>query len=63
MIEEGCDCFVDVHGDELIPYNFISGTEGVANWGPRLQGLQGLFSASYARANSDMQVVQGGGGG
>jgi murein tripeptide amidase MpaA len=56
MDTEGCDFFVDVHGDETLPYNFISGMEGVPNWGPRLQALQGAFTASYARANSDMQV-------
>ena len=56
MDREGCDCFVDVHGDETLPYNFISGMEGVKNWGPRLQGLQGIFTNAFARANSDMQI-------
>lgn len=45
-------------GDETLPYNFISGMEGVPKWGPRLEGLQGAFTASYARANSDMQVLK-----
>ena len=36
----GCDVFVDVHGDETLPYNFISGMEGLPNWGPRLQVLR-----------------------
>ena len=52
----GCDAFIDVHGDETLPYNFISGMEGVSNWGPRLQALQGMFTAAYVRANSDMQA-------
>mmetsp|Transcript_17507 Transcript_17507/g.35119 ORF Transcript_17507/g.35119 Transcript_17507/m.35119 type:complete len:155 (+) Transcript_17507:1-465(+) len=56
MEEEGCDLFVDVHGDETLPYNFIAGMEGVPNWGPRLKGLQGMFTNAYARANPDMQV-------
>jgi len=56
MDEVGCDVFVDVHGDETVPYNFISGMEGCPNWGPRLQGLQGMFTAAYSRANADMQV-------
>ena len=56
MDEIGCDVCVDVHGDETLPYNFISGMEGVPNWGPRLKGLQGMFTAAYSRANGDMQV-------
>ena len=26
MAETGCDFFLDVHGDEAIPYNFIAST-------------------------------------
>ena len=39
-----------------LPYCFIAGSEGCPNWGPRLQGLQGVFTRSYNRANPDMQV-------
>jgi murein tripeptide amidase MpaA len=57
MKETGVDAFLDVHGDEELPYNFLAGSEGVPNWGPRLQSLHGAFLASYQRANSDMQAV------
>lgn len=40
MAETGCDLFVDVHGDEALPYNFIAGNEGIPAWDARLQGLQ-----------------------
>jgi murein tripeptide amidase MpaA len=51
------DAFLDVHnGDEALPFNFIDGGEGCANWSPRLKALQGAFLAKYARNNSDMQV-------
>ena len=56
IVKEGCDAFVDVHGDELIPYAFLSGMEGSPQWGSRLKGLQGLFTSSYVRANADMQA-------
>jgi|AntAceMinimDraft_5_1070358.scaffolds.fasta_scaffold149180_2 hypothetical protein len=36
--------------------NFVSGMEGIARWGPRLEALQGLFVNSFCRANPDMQV-------
>mmetsp|Transcript_15687 Transcript_15687/g.20354 ORF Transcript_15687/g.20354 Transcript_15687/m.20354 type:complete len:202 (+) Transcript_15687:58-663(+) len=51
----GVDMFIDVHGDEEIPMNFVSGMEGLEKWGPRLQALQGAFVNSFVRANPDMQ--------
>jgi len=55
MDETGVDAFLDVHGDEALPFNFLAGSEGCTNWGPRLKALHGAFLASYERANSDMQ--------
>eukprot|EP00622_Pseudochattonella_farcimen_P008044 FR744194.1.p1 GENE.FR744194.1~~FR744194.1.p1 ORF type:complete len:232 (+),score=26.57 FR744194.1:103-696(+) len=55
MDKVGVDLFVDVHGDEEIPMNFIAGMEGVPKWGPRLEALQGAFANSYVRANPDFQ--------
>lgn len=59
MDKTGVDAFLDVHGDEELPYNFVAGAEGLTNWGDRLKHLQGAFLQSYARANSDMQVEVG----
>lgn len=56
MDETGCDAFLDIHGDELLPFNFLAGSEGVANWNDRLSRLHGSFLASYVRSNSDMQA-------
>jgi len=56
MDKTGVDVFLDVHGDEELPFNFLAGAEGCPNWGPRLEHLQGAFLASYSRANSDMQI-------
>jgi len=56
MDQTGCDVFLDVHGDEELPFNFLAGSEGCPNWSPRLQHLHGAFLASYARINSDMQI-------
>eukprot|EP00522_Entomoneis_paludosa_P007843 CAMPEP_0172444896 /NCGR_PEP_ID=MMETSP1065-20121228/4908_1 /TAXON_ID=265537 /ORGANISM="Amphiprora paludosa, Strain CCMP125" /LENGTH=416 /DNA_ID=CAMNT_0013195641 /DNA_START=1 /DNA_END=1251 /DNA_ORIENTATION=+ len=55
MQQTGVDVFVDVHGDEELPFNFISGAEHVPNWSKRLETLHGAFTAAYTRANSDMQ--------
>jgi murein tripeptide amidase MpaA len=59
MEETGVDAFVDVHGDEELPFNFLSGGEGTLHWGPRLRALHGAFCAAYCRANSDMQSKVG----
>lgn len=59
MDQTGVDAFLDVHGDEELPYNFLAGAEGCPNWGDRLKYLQGAFLASYCRANSDMQIPIG----
>ena len=52
----GCDVFLDVHGDEALPFNFLAGSEGMQVWGDRLRSLHGAFLASYQRANPDMQA-------
>lgn len=55
----GCDLFIDVHGDEELPHNFVSGMEGCPVWGPRLEGLQRHFCEAWKRANPDFQTVVG----
>jgi murein tripeptide amidase MpaA len=55
MDETGVDAFLDVHGDEALPFNFLAGSEGCPNWSDRLKTLHGAFLAQYSRTNSDMQ--------
>eukprot|EP00543_Licmophora_paradoxa_P009848 CAMPEP_0202463696 /NCGR_PEP_ID=MMETSP1360-20130828/59169_1 /ASSEMBLY_ACC=CAM_ASM_000848 /TAXON_ID=515479 /ORGANISM="Licmophora paradoxa, Strain CCMP2313" /LENGTH=419 /DNA_ID=CAMNT_0049086699 /DNA_START=94 /DNA_END=1353 /DNA_ORIENTATION=- len=54
MDETGVDAFLDVHGDEALPFNFLAGSEGCPKWEGRLKKLHGAFLASYCRANPDM---------
>eukprot|EP00581_Thalassiosira_minuscula_P000873 CAMPEP_0183744004 /NCGR_PEP_ID=MMETSP0737-20130205/65510_1 /TAXON_ID=385413 /ORGANISM="Thalassiosira miniscula, Strain CCMP1093" /LENGTH=666 /DNA_ID=CAMNT_0025979639 /DNA_START=256 /DNA_END=2252 /DNA_ORIENTATION=- len=56
MDETGCDAFLDIHGDEALPFNFLAGSQGMPVWGKRLESLHGMFLASYERANPDMQA-------
>jgi len=56
MDEAGCDAFLDIHGDEALPFNFLAGSQGMSVWGKRLESLHGAFLASYERANQDMQA-------
>ena len=55
MDETGVDVFLDIHGDEELPFNFISGAEKTPNWGKRMESLHGAFVAAYQRETSDMQ--------
>lgn len=59
MDETGVDLFLDIHGDEELPYNFISGAEKTPKWGKRMESLHGAFTAAYTRSNSDMQQAIG----
>ncbi|KAL3804518.1 hypothetical protein HJC23_002557 [Cyclotella cryptica] len=51
----GCDFFLDVHGDESIPYVFFAGPVKTPKWGERMMNLHGYFVSCYQRANSDVQ--------
>jgi murein tripeptide amidase MpaA len=56
MDETGVDAFLDIHGDEELPFNFLAGSEGCPNWSTRLETLHGAFLAKYSKTNSDMQI-------
>ncbi|MBX2800998.1 MAG: hypothetical protein KTR31_25185 [Myxococcales bacterium] len=59
MDDTGVDLCLDVHGDEELPYNFLSGAEGIRGWSSRLADLQSRFAAAYERANPHLQRVHG----
>ena len=55
----GVDAFIDVHGDEALPYNFISGMEGCPCWNEHFEKLQAHFLQSYCAASPDFQTKFG----
>lgn len=59
MHETGVDLFLDIHGDEAIPYNFVAGTEGVPNYNERIASLENLFKTAFQAASPDFQDVHG----
>ncbi|KAK9802712.1 hypothetical protein WJX73_010124 [Symbiochloris irregularis] len=59
MDRVGVDFFADIHGDEELPYNFISGCEGIPSWSPKLESLLMTFSEAFKRASPDFQTVHG----
>ncbi|GAB2938106.1 M14 family metallopeptidase [Aquaspirillum soli] len=59
MLETGVDLFLDIHGDEALPYVFVAGCEGNPNYSPRLAGLEQLFKQAFMQASPDFQIEQG----
>jgi hypothetical protein len=54
-VQVGVDFLCDVHGDEELPYAFISGIEGVPSFlenGQRLKKLQEAFTDAYVRSSN-----------
>ena len=59
MLEVGVDMFLDIHGDEAIPYNFVAGCEGIKSYDQRHQSLEQTFKAAYAASTPEFQDVHG----
>ncbi len=55
----GADFFLDVHGDESLPYCFIAGTEGLSDWGPAQQSRLDFYKNRLAEINPDFQTKVG----
>ena len=59
MHETGVDLFLDIHGDEGLPYVFAAGTEGVPNYDARIAALEDLFKTAFQAASPDFQDEYG----
>ncbi|PIT18509.1 M14 family metallopeptidase [Snodgrassella alvi] len=59
MHETGVDLFLDIHGDESIPYVFLSGNEGIPSFDERLHTLQEQFKHAFLMASPDFQDKYG----
>ena len=59
MKATGVDLFYDVHGDEALPYVFLSGSEGTPGYNERLASLHQKFSDVLKLASADFQSEKG----
>ncbi|MFS6937139.1 M14-type cytosolic carboxypeptidase [Neisseria animaloris] len=59
MRETGVDLFLDIHGDEAIPFVFVAGTEGVPSYDERIASLETQFKKAFASASPDFQDEHG----
>jgi murein tripeptide amidase MpaA len=59
MQATGVDFGLDVHGDEALPHNFISGVEGIPSLSAKQRDLQADYSRALLAASPDFQVEHG----
>lgn len=55
MLAEGGDLFLDIHGDEALPYNFVAGCEGNPGYGDYQKTLEQIFKQAYMQISPDFQ--------
>jgi murein tripeptide amidase MpaA len=59
MQKTGVDMYLDVHGDEALPYNFVAGSEGNPNYNSRIQALEETFKSSLMAVTPEFQDTYG----
>lgn len=59
MMAEGGDVFLDIHGDEELPYNFVAGCEGNPSYDARHANLESVFKQSFMAVSPDFQDTYG----
>lgn len=55
MQQTGVDMFLDVHGDEALPYNFLAGSEGIPAYDERLKNLEDSFKQAFLMVTPEFQ--------
>jgi murein tripeptide amidase MpaA len=55
MDETGVDLLLDIHGDEELPYNFVSTNEGIPSYTDRLKNLEQDFINAWLSISPDFQ--------
>ncbi|WP_413438731.1 M14-type cytosolic carboxypeptidase [Sulfuriferula sp. GW1] len=59
MHDSGVDLFLDIHGDETIPYVFVDGCEMIPGYAPSLVAQQEAFLARLLQISPDFQREHG----
>jgi murein tripeptide amidase MpaA len=57
--ETGCDLFLDIHGDEALPYVFVAGSEMLEGFSAQQAAEQLAFIDNFKRASPDFQTEHG----
>ncbi len=59
MQETGVEAFLDLHGDEGLPYVFVAGAEGNPSYSEKVAKLETNFSNNLMSINPDFQMEYG----
>ncbi len=59
MSETGVDLYLDLHGDEALPCNFIAGQEGAPHLSDEIFQQEECFKQDLAQINPDFQLERG----
>lgn len=59
MLETGIDLFLDIHGDESLPYVFVAGSEGVPSYTSAIEEIETEFKYLLKLASPDFQDEHG----
>ena len=59
MVRTGCALFLDIHGDEALPYVFFSTAEEVPGFGAEALAAQTRFVEAFAAVSPDFQTREG----
>lgn len=57
--EVGCDLFLDIHGDEALPYVFVAGCEMLEDFSAQQAAEQQIFIEHFKHASADFQTEHG----
>ncbi len=59
MQQTGCDLFLDLHGDEAIPYTFVAGSEGIPAFNSKMAADENRFTNELLKTSPDFQLEHG----
>lgn len=59
MDQTGVDMYLDIHGDENLPYNFVAGAEGVPSFSEQMDALGNRFKAALVAITPEFQTEFG----
>lgn len=59
MLAIGVDMFLDIHGDEAIPHNFVAGSEGIPSYDARHAALEQTFKSALLAITPEFQDEKG----
>ena len=59
MDKTGVDMFLDIHGDENLPYNFVAGSEGNHSYTDKIKSMEDTFKEAFLEISPDFQTKYG----